>query len=1306
MNPNTKPYSILALLGCFLALLSPAQAQQAAKWHEFVPRWLPTEQRTHYADRPLVLKFSPCEGCAWDERVPNLPVKIIELHPPAGMSYAVAGTDGAASELEGEWFGYLGEDFQWPETAASVSPVRVDGGRRVQQLRINLMCQFFDANLRADTLRYALSLVPDDSKPGAAPAAKTAFRETSLLASGEWRRVAVRSEGVYRIDHALLRELGLDPGNIDPRRFGVFGRGGGMLPQENDAPAMDDMVENAIAFVGNENDGNWGADEYFVFYGQGPHMTLGSPQGQLRHENHIYSATTYYYLSPTAGTGKRVANAEAPSAWDRRTDRVTQRHFIDDDKTSLLRMGRLWFGDDFRFTPERTYTLPFADAAPGGEARLIVRAAARDNQSSTMPVSANGTSLGSVNFRSVSTLCYFCKYADLQTKTYELPATVSGDALSVKLSYSSTGTSNAWLDYVALEYERSARWRDQPLGFWLKGEASDAGAPVERVDFAQTRSGLWLWEGTDPTEVKAHGLTSDEGNAGFAVRLDRSRRFWLFDPAQASRPEPAGAVANQNLHGSPQVDYVIFTPKAWKAEADRLAEFHRNNYLNLRNEPRRVLVVTDEEVYHEFSSGTPDMTAYRNFLRMFYERAAGDSSQAPAYALLFADGSFDNREITIKGAHLPTYPARESLYPPEAFTSDDYIGFLDPSEGFWGEGTGYFDGDTRKDSYGMEVAVGRLPVSSVEEARAMVDKIIRYATDPASFGAWRNKALLVADFKINGESFESNHMREADGLDRDVISACSPCTQVDKLYMDSYPSVQMAEGLRYPSVTKELVDRVEQGRLVINYTGHGGTTGLSNSYIFEMQDIERLRNRDKLGFWVTATCDFGRYDDPEKRSGAEALVMNSEGGAIGLMTSVRQVFSDGNEALNRNFFSYLFGCTEASDMCLGTALREAKNKVWNNYPINTRNFTLLADPGLALVRPQYRAVITQVNGRASTEAPDTLRALSMARITGEIRDKNDNLIADANGLLDVNVFDKPQQMITQVAKYNYNWTRNRLFTGKASVSGGRFEFTFVVPLDISYEIGAGNIVVYAQTDWMDAAGCTRNVVICCTDSTAPACENRPSIALSINDRRWRDGGLTHANPLLIADVQDELGVNSTGTGVGRDLVAILNGNEKEPYVLTPYYEGNLDDHRRGTVAYRFENLPEGRHSVEFTAWNVCNLSAKQQVHFRVGAEDKVELADVKVYPNPARERVTFFFSHNLAGEDIVATVNIYDLRGRLVETLSSEFRTQSSLSSEMVWDLNAAPEATAAGLYVYSIRVESPSLGESSEHHGKVMVQP
>ena len=1257
--------------------------------------WLPTKQRIVYVDKELNLFFPNCKSCQWDSFIPNLPVRRVELAPPPGFAYEIAEISAFDQNLTADWYSYVDESLPIPTVPIQLDAPRFDGGKWRQVLNVFPIHNAASTWRICDSVTFRLRLIEATDNT---PARKTTFATESKLSTGRWVRVAIRSEGIYRIDAGLLRELGFDPASIDPRQFGVFGRGGGMLPQENSADNEDDLPEVTIAFVGNAEDGRWDEGDYAVFYGQGPNRSFTGQRGQLTHENHLYGQLTYYYISPTAGTGKRIIERPQPEA-SKRMSQVTQYQFIDEDKTNLLKMGRLWFGDDFRFTPRRTYTFNTPDPAPGSRAKLLVRAAGRDNSATQMEIQANARELPPLTFRGVSTLCYFCKFADLQIREYSLTAEQLGDNLVLDLRYQSNGTSNAWLDYIVLEYERIARWNDQGFGFWIKATEDQEAV---RIDWQNLRPGLWLWETTSSTEI--FSLSLAEG--GFRVRADANRRFWIFDPAQAQRPEPAGTVNNQNLHATPPVDYVIFTPEAWRSEAERLAEFHRNTYLNVRNEPRRVLVVTDRQVYHEFSSGTPDITAYRNFLRMLYERANGDSTQAPSLALFFGDGSYDNRQLVVRGAHLPTYQARESLYPPEAFASDDYIGFLDPDEGFWAEGTGYFEGDTRKDAYEMEVAVGRLPVGSIEEARTVVDKIISYTTDSLSFGPWRNRTLLAADFKFSGNNMETNHMREADGLDRDIISVCSPCTQVDKLYMDSYPWVRMADGLRYPSVTRELIDRIEQGRLIINYTGHGGVTGLSNSYIFEMRDILRLSNRNRLSFWTTATCDFGRYDDPEIRSGAEALVMNPNGGAIGMMTSVRQVFSDGNDALNRNFFRAIFSCGRETDGSLGYALRDAKNRIWRNYPINTRNFALLADPGLTLVKPRYRAVITHINNTPLEDkySPDTLRALAEVSVRGELRDHADRLISDANGLLDVVVMDKPQRMTTQIAKFNYLWNRNRLFTGKASIKAGQFDFRFVVPLDISYEVGPGNIILYAQTSWMDAAGCTDRVIICCTDPKAGPCEDRPQITLSINDRQWRNGGLTHPNPVLIADFSDQRGMNSTGTGIGREIVALLNGNEREPFVLTPFYEGWLDDHRRGTLRYRFENLPEGQYTLDLTAWNVCNLSSSEQVRFRVGKADVVELADVRIYPNPAHDRVTFSFSHNLPAEYAKVRLHIFDLQGRLVESLQQNLNASGSLSQDVVWDTSNS--RIVAGLYLYRLEVFSDRLGSSTAYHGRLIVQP
>jgi hypothetical protein len=959
----------------------------------------------------------------------------------------------------------------------------------------------------------------------------------------------------------------------------------------------------------------------------------------------------------------------------------------------------LWFGDVFDFQTNYSYPFAINNPAQGSVIKIRIRVAARSDVPSTFTITANGVNIGNIVVDRINSSCYWCTYAQVTLRNFEIPAElIAGGRLNIGVSYNKRGNALGWLDYIEIDYEQKLHYLGGQYAFGVyPTQSGDTNSAVGfRIENASSVTQIW-----DISRHQEPVLQQFERNGAEVLFYTRSStqalEFIALDGRSFLTPLPIGRIPNQNLHGLPPADYLMVVHEAFLPAAQRLAEFHRNHYA------RTVHIVTPKQIYNEFSSGMQDVSAIRDFVKMFYDRAGGDTQLAPQHLLLFGDGSYDPRQVVTKGNFIPSYQARQSLYPPESYTSDDFYGFLDEDEGFWGENSDLFEEDKIRQTHVLDIGIGRLPANTLAEAQLYVDKIIRYATNPEQLGDWRNRVLLVGDYKQN----EPNHMREADSHDKNKIRRLRPCLNVDKIYLDSYPVVMLAEGARYPTAKAEMLDRINKGALIVNYTGHGGETGLSNARILEVPDILQLSNINKPGLWITATCEFGKYDDPERPTGAEYLLQLNNRGAIGLITSVRQVFSQANFVFNQNIYDFLFAynAQKRRYATLGEVMQRTKNRTWAAAEINTRNFVLLGDPGISLSFPVNKVALKAINNTPiGSGFGDTLKALSRVTLEGEVQAPNGALLEDFNGVIRALVFDKPQRMTTLTENFVYEWQKNILFRGAVSVKQGKFKTEFVMPLDISYEVGKGKISFYAQDSARDASGCFEDIIICCTEPGAIRRDTPPEIALKINSEDWVDGGLTHPSPLLIANIKDDEGINTSGLGIGRELAAVLNGNDGAPIILNDFYQTKNNSFREGVIYYRFQNLADGDYRLQVKVWDVANNSAVAETQFTVKSNVTLQVGNIEVYPNPATDKVTFSFNHNQFNTALTAQLTVFDSKGARIKEFNEAFTANSSVERRFVWDgTDTFGAPVSQGLYYMRLSLKAEGTEDVFYASQKVM---
>jgi hypothetical protein len=716
------------------------------------------------------------------------------------------------------------------------------------------------------------------------------------------------------------------------------------------------------------------------------------------------------------------------------------------------------------------------------------------------------------------------------------------------------------------------------------------------------------------------------------------------------------------------------------SQANELADFHRSTY------NYKVHVVTTQQVYNEFSGGNQDITAIKTFMKMFYDRAGFDDSKMPDYLLLFGDASYDYKyRISGNTNFVPAYQSVNSTQPTRSYISDDYFGFLDDSES-----------DALTSS--LDIGIGRFPVRSIQEANNVVRKIKRYHERPDVLNPWRSWLAFVGD-----DEDARIHMRDCDDLAKNVQNN-NPIYNLNKIYFDAYPQLTTAAGDRYPQVNEAITDAVTRGSLIVTYVGHGGETGWGHERVLTVPEINAWSNDDRYSLFLTATCEFSRFDDPQRTSGGEFTFLNPDGGGIALLTTTRLVYSSPNKELADTFFDHVFNKVNGEYPTLGDLLRLSKdpNNINNANGVNYRNFALLGDPGIRLAYPDYQVMTTSV--------PDTLKALEKVTITGYVADANGQKLSSFNGLVYPTVFDSPREIETlnndNAGAFKFSTQTSPVFRGKASVTNGEFSFTFVVPKDIRFEAGVGRISYYAENGSLDAMGYDDQFFIGGRADSSAQDNRGPDVNLWMNNEQFVIGGITDESPVLLAKVFDENGINTVGNGIGHDIVAVLDENTANAIVLNDYYESETDAYQRGEIRYPFSELEEGKHTLSLKVWDVYNNSGESNTEFVVANSADFAIKNVLNYPNPFTTNTEFHFDHNAPDQALGIRIQIFTVAGKLVKTIDANYLSDGYHVGPIRWNgLDDYGDNIGRGTYVYRVEVTAPSGAKVTEYEKLVILK-
>ena len=1115
------------------------------------------------------------------------------------------------------------------------------------------------------------------------------YKANSVLATGNWYKIGVKEPGVYKLDIPFLSQLGLNAANLSSGSIRLFGNGGGMLPEANNIPRPDDLQENAIMIV-DGGDGVLNGADYILFFSNGAdEWDKDSVNKRFSHKKNLYSDKAYYYLM-VGGNGKRVGDSQGTFIPNVLVNSFDDRLFHELDTINFLASGKEWYGEEFSNTPGHSLTRNFSFSFPNFQnsfpVTVVTDCLARSvGVASRFDVSMNNQPLQQITISPVSGGQYDPVAQETKTQASTI---VSSTDLSINYNYvPGSFNSQGWLNWFEIFARRSLSMNG--IDQLLFRDWASVGNNAAEFDIAGANQATQVWDVTDPAAPLKISTSLQGNDLKFANSCTQLKEYVAFNSSNFLQPSAEGKISNQDLHGFPPVDFVIVTTQALLPQAQRLADFHRarNNL--------RYAIATTAQVYNEFSSGSPDPSAIRDFVKMFYDRSASAPSDRPKYLLLLGDASFDYKDRVNNNTNLvPAYENGNSLDPLGSYTSDDFFGFLDDNE----------DVNSTIIINQLDIGIGRIPAKNAEEAKNYADKVETYF-NKESLGPWRNNQLFIAD----DEDFNL-HLQDAEILTT-TSQTTAPVFNITKTYLDAFRQESGAGGSHYPQANQIINNQVYNGTLIWNYSGHGGSNRLAEEVILDQDIVNNWSNANKLPLFITATCDFAPYDNPTINSLGENILLRAKTGGIALMTTTRVVFSFSNRVINNNYLQFaLQRDTSGRYKSLGESIRAAKNYTYQTSSdiTNNRKFTLLGDPALIIAYPFLKIRATKVNGNTVSQA-DTIHATDKVIIEGEVTNLSDNLLPDFNGTVYPVVFDKVQTVNTlandptsQVASFQAQ--NNVLYKGKASVINGKFSFSFKVPKDINYQFGNGKLSLYAENGSNDANGYFTNFIIGGVGANADNDKEGPVIKAYLNDDKFVSGSIANENPVLIIKLSDSSGINTAGTGIGHDIVATLDNDNRQYFVLNDFYEADLNSYQQGTVHFQLPTLSSGIHSLKIKAWDVLDNSSEYVLDFNVSKDEELVLNHVLNYPNPFTTKTQFWFEHNKPNQNLQVKVQIFTLTGKVVKTIKQTINDAGNRSCEVEWDgRDEFGDRLGRGVYLYRLTVISID-GKKKEKLEKLVI--
>lgn len=1104
------------------------------------------------------------------------------------------------------------------------------------------------------------------------------YAEESVLATGSWVKIRVDKSGMYRVSSADLRKMGF----TDPSRVRVYGYGGFRQPdQMNTTNFIDDLP-----LLQSVNDANG-----VVFYAQGPYtrQLYVSSNNMLTHTPSVYTDYSYYFLTENSEALPEIATTGSPNVSEPATTFYDIVHH-EQELMSPAEAGTQLLGEDFRYTPNRTFTFTTPDAVSGGQGWFECSFASEVfGASSTLKFNVNGSDLPAVSEDRIAAANADSHYYGRATTTHHT-FTQNGDRQQMQLTYQPGATCHgAWLDYITLNYERHLRL---PSSGWLTFSSQ-----ARQLQLSNAGSDVTVWDVTDPKEIRKVNTSVSGDKVSWSSGALGLRHYAAFKSgASFATPEAAGKVNNQNLHSLQPADMVIVTFSQWQNQSERLAEHHRNGPDSLK-----VHVVDINEIYNEFGSGAPDVSAIRKLCKMLYDRGK-DANRPLRYVLLMGASTFDERhklEATRSSRPytIPSWQTKQMsqiLSDNDGYGTDDFVGMLEDGQG-----------NTLASAY-LSVAVGRIPVRSQNEAKSSVDKILQYAAE-SKRGTWRNRIMLIADDGNNGVHLQQSE-RFVTNLSKNPLQQHT----LTKIYIDAYDYTSSVPLL----AREEMFRALDEGVMWWNFVGHGNPYKWTGNDILTYNDINNAYWR-QLPVIYAATCDFLRWDS-NVTSGGEILFFERNGGCSAMICATRPVNISDNGYLT-NAMGHSLARRDASGRLypLGEIYRWAKNNLYNDSgtPLTGSNqnklrYVLMGDPAMRLAMPSNIARLDSINGESvnDPEAENQIKARSLPRLSGSIADPlSGEILSDFNGTVYFELYDAEFSRTTlghsekggfDDPKITYENMGSRLASGSAKVVGGKFSFTIAMPEEVAQIWRPATLNLNAVSDsaekleapLADAAGVNSNIFVYDTDNDVAPDTQAPKIEwLAINHPSFTPGATVHSTPMILARVSDDRGINLSTSGIGRQMTLTLDGKISFTDVAR-YYTPDTAGGIGGEIAYPMSTLTDGNHEISLRVWDTDGNYTDASAEFFVNADIAPELYDVYTDANPAHTEANFYLSHNQPDATMTVTISVYTLNGNPVWSQTQTGRSDMFLTQPLTWDLtDSAGRRVNRGIYVYRATISN-----------------
>ena len=1099
-----------------------------------------------------------------------------------------------------------------------------------------------------------------------------------------WRQFSVEETGVHKITKDFLNKLDIPIQEIDPRTIRIFGRGGQMLPLKLD-DVIETLYENALIVEGEE-DGSFDDTDYILFMGYANDTWNEESETYLN----LYHDTAQYYITYGTSFGKRASAIEGTDSPDAAAvTSAVYTTFLEEDKYNLGALGRRWFGQRFSDEEEETFTLETPNVTSGTQIDVAARVASSGSNTTSFRLTIGSDA----DAKSISGTSKTVVGSEPSTSFNQLRGMVhlsqnAAESITAKLLYTSNGdlSANGYLDFIMAQYQRNL---DGAGGGFMFSLASQDAAQQLMVTSASTETCVWELD-SDVVHMPPTGATAFGSN----VIVDEDSKFYLSTTYKTPTYSRSTRVLNpssvlKNMMAMPPTTYLLITSEAFREEAELLVS-HRKNVAGLSAQ-----VVTVEEIYEAFSTGQQDIAAIRNFVRYLYFSQGKNLK----YLCLFGDTSYDyKKRNAANDMVVPTFHALNSFSLTYSFMSDDFFAMMDENEGML---TSYDH---------MDIAVGRMVFSNASQARVLVNKVIDYES-PTNRGSWNNSFTILSDDADVGRNKDDFLLQVTlDALGDEIVSQ-KPLMNITKIHSDAYKQVASAGGDRYPDVETALENRLSQGTLVVNYFGHGGEDGLAQEFIVDKDMASTLFHPGKYPLFITVTCEFSRFDNHTRPTAGEMLYQNPTGGAIGMISTTRQIYIDRGVDYNKILSKYLFAYGSEDYTSIAEALRLAKNEFTDAN--QKRVLFYIGDPALKLHIPKREIAISHLNGVPIDDVPVAdrqFKALDKITLSGEILGPLGVLQQDFNGVVSIQIFDKEVERSTlgndQSKTMNFQTLGEQVFEGLATVTNGLFSSTFVIPKDINLGVDAARIsfIAFNQDKTESVGGFSNQFNIGGINTAAVSDTQGPTIDVFLENRSFIDGGKVFDSPMLIVDFEDENGINSSG-GLGHDITATIDDNQANPYVLNAFYSTALDDFTKGTLTYPLNNLELGPHTLTLRAWDTHNNPSSKTISFTVIDSSVIQIENVFNSPNPVTNQTIFFVQHNRPRELLDVKISIFTVDGKRIWDNSQEVFSSSYLIDSLTWDATTySGQKVNKGTYLYTIELFSTLSSSSDLYAGKLIV--